>query len=127
MVEIDRTLYARADKFHPRILLQSLKIEGLPKQFWLIGTFPEIGKPYELTLGDRGSEAAVIIQQNNVLEKNLIYTVEVHRRIVYPKELSDWLTRVVSFDILDIDDINAELDQEAPKGKFGPRRTKAKR
>lgn len=79
------------------------EVEGLPEEVELVGTFPKMDELYKLDLGDRESEAAIVIRQLAFLEPDIIHTVTVHQKAMSPRKASEWPTRLVSFDIVAVE------------------------
>jgi hypothetical protein len=73
------------------------KVEGIPDGIELLGVFPNIGIPYHLDVGDRGSVGIVILRQ--VQEVKGKHAIRVYYHVVNPAHLKDW-GRILTFVIV---------------------------
>ena len=87
------------------------RVEGLPEEFELLGTFPSIGTPHRLDPGDRMSECVVLVRQRAAMKERQV-TVTAYQRIVAPEEVADWTERAVVFNIVNPNVAKREIPAE---------------
>jgi len=63
-------------------------VKGLPRGWRVVGTLPAMGQAVWLDSGDRGSTAAVLLEQRSALAPGKTFRVAVHQHIVHPRALA---------------------------------------
>lgn len=72
-------------------------VEGVPPGFELVGTFPPIGQPLALEVGDRNSCGAVFLKQLRHAEMPEQFDVYVRQSIAEPREYAEWPATLTGF------------------------------